>query len=290
MNDFYQDFQKEEAPAPAPVPAAKPAAKKNDWWMNLLLCFFVAMFVVCVVVIATKLVGAKQEKDNYDKLAEIAGMEDNTPAGPTQAELDEAAAAAAEQERLDRLIELHEMNEDFSGWLSIPDTNINYPVMCTPDDVEYYLHRDFYKEKAVGGVPFLGGGCTPFSSSIIMHGHHMKNGTMFADLMKYMKKDFWQQHPVVYYSTLEKDGAYEVMAAFNYDASVSTAPDAFNLYRYGGDLDQEAFNTLMGYVGSHKIYDTGITAEYGDRLLILSTCAYHTENGRFIVVARQKAA
>lgn len=276
MDEFYQPFASE------PKEPQKPKKAKNSPFLTIMLVFFSLMFVFCLVVVLGKLKDAHNEKENYDALSEIAGMSDEDK----QLLEDEAR----EKERIAHLVELHDMNPDFAGWLTIPDTNINYPVMCTPDDVEYYLHRDFYGEKAAGGVPFLGGGCTSFSSSIIAHGHHMRNGTMFADLMKYMKKDFWEAHPTVYYSTLEQNGAYEVIAALNYDATVSEDPKAFNIYRYGGDLTEEEFNEFMNYVMSHKIYDTGVTAEYGDRLLTLSTCAYHTENGRFLVVARQKAA
>lgn len=276
MDEFYQPFESE------PEEPQKPKKAKNSPMLTILLVFFSLMFVFCLIVVLGKLKDAHNEKENYDELSEIAGMSDEDK----QLLEDEAK----EKERIAHLVELHDMNSDFAGWLTIPDTNINYPVMCTPNDVEYYLHRDFYGEKAAGGVPFLGGGCTSFSSSIIAHGHHMRNGTMFADLMKYMKKDFWEAHPTVYYSTLEQNGAYDVVAAFNYDATVSEDPNAFNIYRYGGDLTEEEFNEFMNYVMSHKIYDTGVTAEYGDRLLTLSTCAYHTENGRFLVVARQKAA
>lgn len=281
MDEFYQPFEPEtEAPS-------KPKRSASSPLLTVLMVFFSLMFVFCLVVILGKLNDARNEKKNYEQLSEIAGMNNQED----QLLEDEAKEKEAkEKERIAHLVELHDMNPDFAGWISIPDTNINYPVMCTPNDVEYYLHRDFYGEKAAGGVPFLGGGCTSFSSSIIAHGHHMRNGTMFADLMKYMKKDYWETHPTVYYSTLEQNGAYEVMAAFNYDATVSDDPKAVNIYRYAGDLTEEEFNEFMNYVMSHKIYDTGITAEYGDRLLMLSTCAYHTENGRFLVVARQKAA
>ena len=281
MNDFEQEFHPVEDAAPELAP--QPAPKKQDRVMTILMVVFAGIFLLSVGMIGKKLWEAHTQKENFKDLQQIAG----TVQKPEQPEVDDAAKAEAE--RLAGLQALHDQNPDFAGWLQIPDTNINYPVMCTPDDVEYYLYRDFDGNKAVSGVPFLGGGCTSFSSSVIVHGHNMRNGTMFHDLMKYMKQDFWEAHPVITYSTLEKYGQYEVLAAFNYDATLNPDPAAFNLYAYAGDLSEEDFNTLMDYITRHDLYDTGVTAEYGDRLLILSTCAYHTENGRFVVVGREKA-
>ena len=280
MSEFEQKFEPEVSAAPSPV---RPAPKKKEPLLTVLMVLFAAIFLLSVGMIGKKLWDAHTQKENFKNLQQIAGTvhkPENTAAED---------AAKAEAERLAGLQALHDKNPDFAGWLQIPDSNVNYPVMCTPDDVEHYLYRDFDGNKAVSGVPFLGGGCTSFSSSVIVHGHNMRNGTMFHDLMQYADPAYWQAHPVITYSTLEQYGQYEVLAAFNYDATMNPDPSAFNLYSYAGDLSEADFQTLVDYIARHKLYDTGVTAAYGDRLLILSTCAYHTENGRFIVVGREKA-
>lgn len=78
------------------------------------------------------------------------------------------------------------------GWIKIDGTAIDYPVMYTPNDGDFYLTHGFNKQKARNGVPFIDQRCTvePPGTNIIIYGHHMKNGTMFADLAQYKDKNF----------------------------------------------------------------------------------------------------
>lgn len=79
-----------------------------------------------------------------------------------------------------------------AGWITIEGTPVNYPVMFTPDQPDFYLKHGFDKEYSAYGVPFVGENCTlsPRSDNLIIYGHHMKNGTMFAALADYENKDF----------------------------------------------------------------------------------------------------
>ena len=83
------------------------------------------------------------------------------------------------------------MNPDFIGWLRIDGTKIDYPVMMKPEDPDYYLRRDFSGKDAKSGTPYIGSGCTPCSDNVIIYSHNMKNGTMFADLLKYADEKFY---------------------------------------------------------------------------------------------------
>lgn len=177
-------------------------------------------------------------------------------------------------------------NSDFAGWLRISGTNINYPVMYTPDEPEYYLHRGFDKRKSFSGVPFIGESSAPDAANILIYGHHMKNGTMFADLVSYAKKTFWQAHPVIHFSNLHQENTYEIIGAF-YSKDYGTDEKGFAYYQYADLQTQEAFESYVKQVKAVSIYDTGITAAYGDQLLTLSTCSYHVKDGRFVVVARR---
>ena len=85
---------------------------------------------------------------------------------------------------------LKEKNPDFAGWLRIPDTKIDYPVMHTPDDMQYYIRRDFYGESSVSGTPFIGDFCSTDSGSMIIYAHNMKNGTLFGELDEYESEDY----------------------------------------------------------------------------------------------------
>lgn len=184
---------------------------------------------------------------------------------------------------------LYAENPDLFGWVQIPDTELSYPVMYTSDDPEYYLRRAFDGSESVSGVPFLDGDCPEDGGNYLIYGHHMSGGTMFALLPSYAKQDFYEEHPVIRFDTLFERGKYEVMAAFYSQAYGTDEQDVFRYYQYTDLRCPERFQEYVEQVTAAALYDTGITAEYGDQLLTLSTCSYHTDNGRFVVVARKEA-
>jgi len=185
---------------------------------------------------------------------------------------------------------LYQANNDIIGWVKIDGTKIDYPVMQTKDDPEYYLHRNFDKEYADSGTPFLDASSDIFlpTSNFLVYGHNMKNGTMFHDLLKYESKDFFEEHKTFTFDTIYKggQGEYEVIAAA-YSKIYPKDSKKFKYYQYASISTESDFNEYVGGVKALAAYDTGITAEYGDQLLTLSTCAYHTDEGRFFVVAKR---
>ncbi|MCQ2569277.1 MAG: class B sortase [Candidatus Saccharibacteria bacterium] len=184
--------------------------------------------------------------------------------------------------------ELRNINSETAGWIQLGGTNINYPVMHTPDEPQYYLQRAFDKSNATGGTPFLDGKCTEDGGIYIIYGHHMSNGTMFASLPDYENMEYWQEHKTIRFDTLYEQGKYEVVAAF---LSRIYAPEhkGFRYYEYTDLKSEVQFDSFIEQVKENELYDTGVTAEYGDTLLVLSTCNYHTDDGRFVVVARKTA-
>lgn len=159
--------------------------------------------------------------------------------------------------------------------------------MLTPDDPEYYLRRDFEKNDSISGVPFLGAGCDLNSNNMIVYGHNMKNGTMFADLLNFQDEEYLDTHPVISFDTLAGPGEYEIIGAFRDKVHYQNEQNVFRYYEYGGELTEEQFGEYIAKIKELSLFDTGITAEYGDQLLTLSTCSYHTKNGRFVVVAKK---
>lgn len=127
---------------------------------------------------------------------------------------------------------LAEENPDFSGWISIEGTRIDYPVMQTPDDPEYYIHRNFQKEYSYAGVPFVGSGdMKEGNGDIFLYGHNMRNGSMFADLLNYQNRKYWVEHPVICLDTLWDKQEYEVFAVLNVSADGWSWKDGL-LYDY----------------------------------------------------------
>lgn len=186
---------------------------------------------------------------------------------------------------LPQYLAVSQQNPDFWGWLSIENTLINYPVMHTPQDPEKYLYADFQGNYSFPGTPFLDGQCSSDSDNLMIYSHNMNNGTMFNGLLKYDSITYWQNHPTIRLDTLYEEREYEIMAAF-YDRIYRENETAFRFYQLVDAQSEEEFDSFVGELKNKSLYDTGITAAYGDQLLMLITCSAHMENGRFVLVAR----
>ena len=186
--------------------------------------------------------------------------------------------------------DLYRQNPDLIGWVKIDGTKIDYPVMQTKNDPEYYLHRDFEKQDSDSGIPFMDAASDIFlpSCNWLGYGPHMKSGIMFHDLVNYESREFYEEHPVFQFDTIYKggQGTYQVIAAC-YSQIYDQNEDVFKYYQCAGITTEEEFNEYVAGVKSISCYDTGVTAEYGDQLVTLSTCAYQTEEGRFFVVGKR---
>ena len=177
-------------------------------------------------------------------------------------------------------------NPDTIGWLKIDGTGIDNVVMYAPDEIDKYLHTDFYGSYAYRGCLFMDEYCDIFSSdNIIIYGHNMTDYTMFGSLMYYVSEDFYKAHKTISFDTIYEKQTYEIVAAVK-TALVPEGEDRFKYYEYTGHDDGQ-FNEYVKFLVENKLYDTDAEIEPGDKLLTLSTCAYHVKDGRFIVVAKK---
>ncbi|MCM1376459.1 MAG: class B sortase [Muribaculum sp.] len=179
-------------------------------------------------------------------------------------------------------------NEDMAAWLVIPDTPVDYPVMWTPRDENYYLRRGFDGKKNQNGCLILDtDSCIdPLTTNLIIHGHNMKSGAMFGELEHYREESFFQDHREMQLHTREGIRTYEVVAVFLSQVYRKT-DQVFKFYQFFQADTEEEFDDFYENIKAMSLYDTGVTASYGDHFLTLSTCAYHVEQGRFVVVARE---
>ena len=179
-------------------------------------------------------------------------------------------------------------NADMVGWIQIEGTSIDYPVMQTPADPNYYLKHDFEKNYTDYGCPFMQADCDALapSDNLIIYGHNMKDGSMFADLAKYRNKDFWQAHKTVWFDTELGSSAYEIFAVIHTTVQADAA-DAFLFYLFVDAASTEEFADYVSACQVRALYDTGMSAQYGDKLLTLSTCDNITDNGRWLVIAKR---
>ena len=195
---------------------------------------------------------------------------------------------------------MYEENHDLIGWLSIKGTLIDYPVMQTPADECYYLKRDFYRENNENGCLIMdtdsvvGVGTaddlylhgTPPSTNLVIHGHTMKSGKMFGSLPLYRDKEYGKEHGIICFDSLYEHREYELIAVF-YSQVYYQSQDMFKYYNFFQADTQEEFNEWYDNIRELSLYDTGVTASFGDEFITLSCCSYHVEDGRFVVIARR---
>ena len=199
--------------------------------------------------------------------------------------LRELSVSVQSVEKSSALQELYERNRDMVGWIRIDGTRIDYPVMHTGDD--FYLSHSFDKKTSKSGVPYVDKRCTvyPFGTNTIIYGHNMRNGRMFADLLKYEDKEFFTEHPFIQFDTLHEQQKYEIIAVFK-SKIYRNSDKVFKHYNFLSVDNPAVFDEYIANIKALALYDTGVTASYGDELLTLVTCSYHTENGQFVVVAK----
>ena len=182
---------------------------------------------------------------------------------------------------------IHQKNQRLIGWVKIDDTIIDYPVMQTVNN-EYYLDHNFNQEEDRNGCIFMDYQCDVVKGcdNIILYGHHMKSGKMFGTLNKYSKESYYEEHPVIQFDTIYEKGTYQVMYVFR--SKVYSEEDVtFKYYQFINAASEMEFNSYLNEMAALSLYDTGVTAGYGDKLLTLSTCDYQEKKGRFVVVAKK---
>ena len=179
---------------------------------------------------------------------------------------------------------LYAQNSDLAGWIQIDGTNINYPVMQSKHDPDFYLKHNVEKADSPHGCPYVQTNCnlqTP-SDNILVYGHNMKDGTMFSDLLQYKRESFWQQHRIIQFDTLTAQAEYTVMAVFQGEAE-----DLFAYYQFANAETPQEFAAYVDACKGVALYETGVSAAYGDKLITLSTCDDSGKNSRMVVVAKR---
>ena len=241
---------------------------------NIILNIIIVLLLTVMAFSGYKLFVIKQDADKsadqYDNLEQI--IQNETPP-------EDKPLTAAEKYQ-----PVYDMNNDFIGWIHIPDTPLDYPVMQTKDSPEYYLRRDFDKKYSSYGVPFMDFKCTADQSDmIIIYSHNMMNKTMFSTVESYAKKSYWEEHKYVGFDTMNGYGTYEIAICVRIDL----ANTDFNYIDIVDFTTEQQFDEYIDKAKSLTTYDTGVNLEFGDKLLLLSTCEYQYENGRYFIIAKK---
>jgi len=252
-----------------------------------LVCLFLLLAIISTVMIVGHYKEANEQENMYKELAQIVVKNETSESNETEA-TEPSPTPESEAVMLPEYAELYEQNNDMVGWISIPDTKINYPVMQSVDEPNFYLKHGFDKGYTDYGCPYVGESCdvNKPSDNLIIYGHHMKNGSMFSDLEKFKSKDFWETHKTFSFDTLYQKQTYEVVAIFKTVVYTDSANE-FKYFLFSDAETPEQFNEYIQKVKEKALYDTGVSAEYGDKLITLSTCEYSNKNGRLVLVAKK---
>ena len=193
-------------------------------------------------------------------------------------------------ERINKLKELQLQNSDIVGWLEIPNTDISYPVLQGIDN-SYYMRHNYQKKYTIEGSLFLDKDYDfeKNSTNLLIYGHN-NNGSkgMFVGLMKYKDENYYKEHSTIRFTTENEDEIYDIISVFFSRVYYKREENVFRYYYFIDAESEEEFNEFVSECKKASIYDIDATAEYGDKLITLSTCEYSQEDGRFVVVARKR--
>ena len=222
-----------------------------------------------------------EQTEVFDEIAEVVAQ------APDEEPVPDDVPVSEGEDVLSKYKELYLQNEDMVGWISISGTSINYPVMQTKDEPNYYLKHNFEKQYSDLGTPYIQENCDLLTSdNLIIYGHHISGNRMFGALEDYKSKSFYEEHKTIQFDTLTEQAEYEIVAVFK---TVAYSSSGYRYYDFVNAENEEEFNAYIKTCKELALYDTGVTADYGDRLITLSTCEYSATNGRLVVVAKKTA-
>ncbi len=237
-----------------------------------------AIVVISCVMIAKTIIQSNAEIEDFEGLAALIHSQFEKPTDETQNNDSVPDETQPKPIFTRNLTLLFEKNSDCIGWICIPDTAVDYPVMHTPKDPQKYLRKNFDCKYSSSGVPFLQGDNTLNSDNLIIYGHNMKNGTMFSAIKKYRDKGFCTEHPTIEFETEQGLKLYNVFAV----VQIKSNDD---WYRFTVSADKTDYENKISQISKAARYTTDIIPQYGQQLLTLSTCYGNSKSDRLIVIA-----
>ena len=265
---------------------------KGKIQMGIVIGIFSVIIIACLVSIFSQVYTEYKENESFEKLAEIVTEETtdvtikeivikpnllNVSDSDDEIQTEQPVYCTTYYQP-HSVSDLLSINSECFGWISIAGTNINYPVMYTSSNPQKYLNKNFYGEYSYSGTPFLDARCSADSTNLIIYGHHMNNGTMFADLCNYTEYSYFSEHPTVVLETKDGVFAYSVF-------SVMKVKSDDDWYRFISVGTEKLYEKKISYAKEKSIYNTDITPVYGQQILTLSTCYGYNQDDRILVLA-----
>ncbi|MDD6270402.1 MAG: class B sortase [Oscillospiraceae bacterium] len=277
--------------------------RKSVFWLSA------CVFICCLIWLGTELYNRYETNQKYEDIVsqyKSSLSENNKNEGKTESDNEikadeEIPTEDTTYKMLPGAENLLELSPDVVGYITIPDTEINYPVMQNKDDdegEEYFLQHDFYGNSSHLGSIFLDFRCNfdnvgsdgylkvPTSDNLIVYGHNMKDGSMFGGLRKYREIDgYYEKHPLIEVNSNYKKYTFKIYGYFIADAT-DTTDTRFEYWNYIDFQNEEDFYKYVNEIKRRTLRLTDVDVKYGDRLLTLSTCSSAVNNGRLVVCAR----
>ena len=277
LEDYDADMQKE----------ILAQIKKRDRRRRLLVILCSVVAVGCFGYFGVYSFFVERNEMDYENLSRLKGNSALTGSLFHGVTIHYTEEEEVELEVLEEYQTLYNKNKKLIGWLKIDDTIIDYPVMQTVNN-EYYLDHNFNQEYDKNGSLFLDKDCDVVrrNTNLIIYGHHMKSGKMFGNLNSYSNEEYGKKHALIQFDTIYEKGTYEVMYVFR-SRIYNEDEVVFKYYQFLDAASEAEFNSNMQEMAALSLYDTGVTASYGDELLTLSTCDSSETDGRFVVVAKR---
>lgn len=187
------------------------------------------------------------------------------------------------------LKEVKKVNEDIVAWVKIDGTKINYPVLQAKDN-DYYLYKNYKKEYSRNGSIFLDYryDFSKGNQVLLLYGHNNNDDMMFNELLRYENKEFYENHKNIKLVTENEISSYRIVSVFKSEVYNKENTNVFKYYNYIDLSNEDIFNNYVQNIENKSIYKIDETINYGDEILVLSTCEYSKPNGRFVVVAVSK--
>lgn len=274
-----------------------------------LIVIFAAVFLLAGIYLGGYYWETSHTEEDYDALASI--YQQGVQSRPSFSMPGSTGTTSGETQPptiLPELQQIYELNNHLVGYLNFPSSSLkmSYPVLQSPEDDDFYLNHDFYGNESIVGCPYIPDHCDVFEPSdhVVIYGHNLRTGGMFNKLTYYREKSFWENNQTFTFDTLYERHTYQIFAVFKTAATQykeDGTPWGYPYHRTNEFTTKEAFDQFIADVkgaaftgGKYQgwtFYDTGITPEYGDKLLCLSTCEYTmrdpdgTLNGRLVVMA-----
>lgn len=269
-------------------------------WQQLvgIVCIVIALacFVYYMISEYRDYMTVKMQQDLRDKLGveAVVPLPDVTGA-QTEGEGTQTEGAPPESEvqqplvMLEEYASLYQENPELVGWLRIPDTGIDYPVMqSSMEEPDYYLRHDFAKNDDSNGTLFIDARNDYISrdTNIIIYGHNMRSGMMFGSLKGYLDETYMNEHKTIEFNTLYEKSTYEVVAVGLSEVQYQDE-QTFRYYNFLNADSEESFQEYLNNITQLSVFGEQIDVSYGDELLTLSTCNSYTEDGRMFVLAKK---